>query len=231
MSVYIDNSIFDMYPDFYRGVIIVDSINIQKSNNRIRKLLKNIISERIDISTEKNKHIQAWDQAHQLFNSDPDYFYPSVKSLTLRIKSGQGLPFINTVVALMNYISLKYLLPCGGDDIDSIKDNLFLRLANGDEKFYPLGKNPILESPVKNEVIYVDEGNNVLCRKWNWRNGSVSKITDKSKKILLNIDCLPPLTRDEANNARDEFANLLKTYCNASIKVDFLCKEKSYIEF
>ncbi len=231
MSVFIDDNIFDMYPGFYRGIVIVDKAEIKDSDNRVRKLLKNMISERLDVSVEDSEHIRAWDDAHRLFGSDPQQFYPSIKSLALRIKAGQGLPFINTVVALMNYISLKYLLPCGGDDIDSTENNLFLRLANGDEKFYPLGQNPTLESPETNEVIYVDGGNNVLCRRWNWRNGNVSKITSESKKILLNIDCLPPLARYTANEARDEFADLLKTHCNASVKVDFLCKEKNCIEF
>jgi len=59
-------------------------------------------------------------------------------------------------VALFNYISIKYLIPCGGDDVDKIEGNLHLGFAKGDEWFVALGSEE-KENPRPGEVIYFDD--------------------------------------------------------------------------
>ena len=51
---------------------------------------------------------------------------PSVINLIKRCRAGKPLPFINPLVAIFNCISLKYLLPCGGDDRNVIEGDLRL---------------------------------------------------------------------------------------------------------
>nr|VFK20225.1 MAG: B3/B4 domain-containing protein (DNA/RNA-binding domain of Phe-tRNA-synthetase) [Candidatus Kentron sp. LFY] len=222
-KIIIHKSVLDNYPDFFRGIVIVKSCDIKNSNNRIRKLLKKTIDERFDFDIEGSVEIAAWDDAHRKFGSSPEEFYPSIKSLLLRIKQGQGLPFINTVVALMNYISLKYLLPCGGDDIAVISGNIHLMHAKGDERFVPLGEpNNTVHNPDRGEVIYASDDGLVMCRKWNWRNGNASKIDPSSKTLVMNIDCLPPIDRQVGISARDELADLLTTHCDAMVYTDYL---------
>ncbi len=221
-KIIIHDSIFEQYPDFMRGIVVIKDCDIAKSNNRVRKLLKNTIDGRVDLDIDSSPEVIAWNNAHLRFGSSPTDYYPSVKSLLTRIKQGQGLPFINTVVALMNHISLKYVLPCGGDDIAVTTGNLNLMHSQGCERFVPLGEPDKVTHPEKGEVIYADDEGLILCRKWNWRNGDVSKIEITSKQLVMNIDCLPPITKEIGILVRDEFAKLLETHVNAKVYTDYV---------
>jgi DNA/RNA-binding domain of Phe-tRNA-synthetase-like protein len=229
-KIVIKDGIFDLFPDFYRGIIAVRDIQNQKSNKRIRKLLKAEIDRQMGIDESSDQRILAWEEAHRKFNSNPDQYPPSIKSLLRNMRPNQALPFINSVVALFNYISLKYLVPCGGDDLDPIQGNLVLGISEGTERFIPLGGETV-DHPFPGEFIYYDDATkNVMCRRWNWRNGEFSKIEIASKKIVINIDCLPPTTSDIGNEARDELARLLEEHCDAEVVTSYLDADNREME-
>lgn len=229
-KIIIQDRIFELFPEFYRGVIIVRAIQNQKSNKRIRKLLRKAIAERMDVDLATDTRIQAWNEAHRKFGSSPEEYLPSIASLLQRMDPQHSLPFINSVVALFNYISIKYVLPCGGDDVQSIEGNLVLGTADGSEHFLPLGGKEE-QTPFPGEVIYYDDATkNVMCRRWNWRNGEHTKILPESQQIVINIDCLPPVTPEIGNQARDEMAELLGEHCNADLDVSALHEGNRVIE-
>ena len=131
-------------------------------------------------------------------------------------------------MALFNYISIKYRLPCGGDDVGRVEGDLVLGFSDGTEKFIALGSDKQV-SPDVGEVIYYDSATkNVMCRRWNWRNGDQTKIEPDTKKIVINIDCIQPTDPDTGNHARDELAALLETHCQATVHthaLDSQCRE------
>ena len=162
-KVIIDPEIFVQFPDFKRGIIVVKDIENALGNKRIKKPLNKEIEKRIKEDLIEHPFVKAWDEAHLKFGSNPNKFPPSIKSLLKRIKKGGGFPFINSVVALFNYISIKYLIPCGGDDVDRIEGNLHLGFAKGDECFIPLGGEDE-EHPQPGEVIYFDDKRKYIVR-------------------------------------------------------------------
>jgi DNA/RNA-binding domain of Phe-tRNA-synthetase-like protein len=227
-KILIEKEIFDISPDFYRGLVIVSDITNHPSYNRIRKILKKEIDQTAAENITGDPRLESWNDVHRKFGSSPENFLPSIVSLITRIKSNPALPFINSAVALFNYISLKYRLPCGGDDVDKTDGNLVLGLSHGDEKFVALGSDQEV-TPDAGEVIYYDSASkNVMCRRWNWRNGNHTKILPETKKIVINIDCLPPVSRETGIMARDELAELLKVHCQATVTTSALhsgCRE------
>jgi DNA/RNA-binding domain of Phe-tRNA-synthetase-like protein len=228
--IIITDEIFDLFPDFYRGIVLVKDISNQKSNKRIRKILKKEIDRQVDIDELKDPRILAWNEAHKRFASDPDTYLPSITYLLKSMRPNRALPFINSAVALFNYISVKYILPCGGDDVERVEGNLVLGVADGTEKFIPLG-GETEENPLPGEIIYYDDSTkNVMCRRWNWRNGDITKIEVDTKKIVINIDCLPPITPDKGNEARDELAELLKVHCGAEVETRYVNSDTREIE-
>jgi DNA/RNA-binding domain of Phe-tRNA-synthetase-like protein len=216
-KIIVQDAIFDTFPEFYRGLVIVKDITNHPSLKRIRKLLKKAIDEQAAIDLDKDPRLQSWHDAHLAFGSRPNRYPPSIKSLLKRIKTNPALPFINSVVALFNYISIKYCLPCGGDDVDTVSGDLILGYADGSETFLPLGGEKT-ELSLPGEVIYFDSSTkNVMCRRWNWRNGDSTKIETTTRRIVINIDCLPPVSRETARQARDELAQLLIEHCSATL--------------
>jgi len=221
-KIVIADELFDLFPDFYRGIVIVRDISNQKSDKRIRRMVKREIDRQVDIDEMKDPRILAWNEAHRRFGSDPDTYLPSIMYLLKSMRPNKALPFINSAVALFNYISLKYVTPCGGDDVERVQGNLVLGVSDGTERFIPLGETTE-EHPFPGEVIYYDDrSKNVMCRRWNWRNGEVTKITPDSKRIVINIDCLPPVSPDRGNVARDELAELLKLHCRAELETTYV---------
>jgi lysyl-tRNA synthetase class 2 len=229
-KISITDALFELFPDFYRGIVLVKDVTNQKSYKRIRKLLRGQIEAQAEIDTAADARLVAWDQAHRKFGSDPGRHPPAIRSLLERIQANQNLPFINSVVALFNYTSLKYVLPCGGDDVDRVDGNLVLGIADGNETFLPLGGSAE-DPPVPGEVIYFDDvTRNVMCRRWNWRNGETTKIEVESKKLVINVDGLPPTTPQRVDQARDELAELLREHCQADVETLALHVEQRQID-
>lgn len=220
MEVIISDQIFELAPDFYRGLVIVDGLTNHPDQAEAAELLEREIDRvaRSDDPTDDPRLI-AWNEAHKQFKSKPKKYPPSIVNLVGRIAKGARPPFINAVVGLFNYISLKYMLPCGGDDADAIRGDAVLGLAAGDETFLPLGGSKD-EHPKPGEAIYYDSATKtVMCRRWNWRNGDATKIEPTSRRLIINIDCLPPIDRETGRAARDEMAELLTKYCQATATV------------
>jgi len=229
-KIIIEKDLFSKYPDFKRGLIIIKGIQNSSFNERISKLLE----EQIEIVKGNNliehEFVKAWDEIHRGFGSNPNKFPPSIKSLLKRVEKGDKIPFINCVVALFNFISLKYLIPCGGDDIEKVEGNLRLGFASGEETFTPIGGKE-QDNPVPGEIIYYDDfTKKVMCRKWNWRNGDFSKIEEKSTKIVINVDGAGVVPESIVIQARDELANLLIEECCAKVSKSLLNKERNEIE-
>jgi DNA/RNA-binding domain of Phe-tRNA-synthetase-like protein len=228
-KIIVDGEIFEKFPDFKRGVILISDAENAAFNEGINRILQEEITKKRVQNLLESEFVKAWEEAHLKFGSNPNKFPPSIKSLLKRIEKGGKIPFINSIVALFNYVSLKYLIPCGGDDVDKIEGNLRLGFSNGNEVFIPLGATE-KESPEAGEVIYFDDKSlNVMCRKWNWRNGDFSKITESTKKLVINLDAIGPVLRELVEQARDELQGLLVGQCRAKAVVNFLDKDNREI--
>jgi DNA/RNA-binding domain of Phe-tRNA-synthetase-like protein len=227
-KIIIDKEIFEAWPDFKRGLIIVKKMENPSSLQVIAEILTEEAKKRSGEDNLNNPLITAWEQAYLKFNTNPNKFPPSIKSLIKRVQKGGQVPFINAAVALFNYISLKYLLPCGGDDTDTIAGNLRLGFAEGVENFTALGGTE-QENPAKGEVIYFDDQEfNIMCRRWNWRNGDFSKITENTRQAVINIDGIGEGVKF-VDAARNELAELMRKECRAELLTDSLAANKREI--
>lgn len=224
-KIIIDEQLFTQFPDFKRGLIVISSIENRPNNDYIQTLLDTVIKSKMGTNCVEHEYVTAWSDAHIKFGSNPNKYPPSIKSLLKRIQSSSEFPFINSVVALFNYISIKYLIPCGGDDTNKIEGNLHLGFSNGNEFFIPLGSNE-QERPLQGEVIYYDDKTlNVMCRRWNWRNGDFTKITEHTKQLVINIDGIGSVSQSLIESARNELATLLIQHCNAKVKTGLITKD------
>ncbi|MBI3255910.1 MAG: hypothetical protein HYZ63_02975, partial [Candidatus Andersenbacteria bacterium] len=142
-----------------------------KKKPEISELLRSTeqaLRQRSDIENVKeHPAIATWREAHRLFGNNPNRYAPSVEAVIKRVVKGGSLPNINPLVDIYNHICMKYIVPVGGEDLDTCKGNIELAVASGEEKFIGLGDENN-DSPTAGEVIYKDE-EGVLCRRFNWR--------------------------------------------------------------
>jgi DNA/RNA-binding domain of Phe-tRNA-synthetase-like protein len=174
-----------------------------------------------------------WSDAHRQFGSNPNKFPPAHCALLKRVqKPGAGIPFINKVVAGMNINSIRDATPVGGDDVIRANGSLELRYADGSETFTPLGSPDAREHPVPGEVIYlVPESNEVMCRRWNWRNGHKTRIAEDSRVIVMNIDGLGEDSEARSVDTRDRVAQMLEAHCQAEVTTTLLSSTQPSYKF
>ena len=72
---------------------------------------------------------------------DPTRYRPSSEALLRRVVKGKGLYFINSVVDVVNYFSLKTLLPMGVFDADSVKPPMEFRAGRRGETYQGVGRD------------------------------------------------------------------------------------------
>lgn len=103
-----------------------------------------------------------------------------------------------------NAVSLRHVIPVGGDDLDQLRGDLRLVRAAGDEPFE--GD----ESPRPGEVVWRDDLG-VTCRRWNWRQGTRTRLTPSTTSAFFVFDGLPPLQPEALDAAVDELIAHLRT--------------------
>lgn len=223
MKDIIEDEVFTMFPDFVRAVVVAKELRIGEYNHRIEALLKGTQTtvQKSGEQLKEHQRITSWDIAHRKFGSNPNRFPPSIRSLLERVLRGKSLPYINDAVATFNYVSLKFLVPSGGDNLDGIVGDVHLGPAKGHERFTPLGGRGV-EHPEVNEVIYYDDDSKVMCRRWNWRNGEETKITTGTSRMVINVDGLGGDAKPVVQEAAYEIAKLLNSECGGEVHCDLL---------
>ena len=112
------------------------------------------------------------------------------------------------------------MVPVGGDDIDKIDGDIMLRFATGSEPFIRLNSDEI-DHPKEGEVIYTDD-KEVLCRRWNWRECDKSKMTENTKNIILVVEGLAPVTKEDIEIIINDLAEMIGKYCGGEISTHLL---------
>jgi lysyl-tRNA synthetase class 2 len=219
MEVKIEKRIFHAFPLFRRGIVVATEVQNQGVSKELEGFLHEAVESagRQPIDVKADPRVVVWSEAHRRFGSNPNKFPPAHFSLIKRVqKPGTHLPFINKVVAIMNFNSISDVIPVGGDDLDQAGSCLELRYASGQETFVPLDSPEISEHPMPGEVIYVvADSERVMCRRWNWRNGYETRITEETRAMVMNIDGLGEESESRSAATRDRVAAMLEKYCGA----------------
>ncbi|MGD9241294.1 MAG: phenylalanine--tRNA ligase beta subunit-related protein [Desulfobacterales bacterium] len=225
-EIRIQAKIFEEYPTFRRGIVIARNMDNQGRSRELEALLHDTIAQAAQqpIDLKADPRATTWNDAHRQFGSNPNKFPPAHCALLKRVqKQGARIPFINKVVAIMNINSIQDATPVGGDDVMRAGGSLELRYADGSETFSPLGSPDIVEQPVPGEVVYVvPESKEVMCRRWNWRNGHKTRIAEDTRVIVMNIDGLGEDSQARSIDTRDRVAQMLEAYCQAEVTTTLL---------
>ena len=227
MELKIQKEIFEAFPDFMAGVVLIKGCDNQGVSSEITELLRMAEKSQRERFAgleffSQHPQILAWRSCYRKFGSDPHQYRCSAEAIIRRISKGDQLPNINKLVDLYNYISLKYLLPVGGEDTDKIAGDLFLGFANGDEQFVRLG-GAENEPPQKGEVVYKDD-EGVACRRWNWREADRTKLTEQTRNAIIVVEALSPASKSEVEGAIQELADLIKHFCGGEASFSIIAK-------
>lgn len=213
--------IFRTFPGVTFGVIVAKDIENEKVHAQVKDLTKetqDIVQKKInreELAT--HPHIVPWLEAYKKFGANPKKYMPSVQNLAERSLK-KGVPSINTLVDLYNAISLKYLLPAGGEDLDTIHGDIQLACAGAQESSGLLLGDKEVTRPEPGEVIYKD-AESFICRRWNWKEADRTKLTPATKNAFLILEALPPVDQATLEAALNELALLIERFCGGTVSV------------
>ncbi|MGW0736452.1 B3/B4 domain-containing protein [Streptomyces sp. NPDC002851] len=171
------------------------------------------LAERLDgRAPHEDPHMAAWRAAYTAFGAKPNRTRNSAEALAKRALSDAGLPRINVLVDVYNAISVAHLIPVGGEDLDLIKGGMRLIRATGTEDFVTVAAGEqVTEHPEPGEVVWCDD-EGVTCRRWNWRQGPRTRLTEATTSGIFLLESFAPMTVAELEQAGAELVELLEKF-------------------
>lgn len=156
LSISISKEIEEVCPEFH-----VAAINCKVKNSPFNKELWNEIDQFISQFVKNNKMgdikniktINATRTVYKKLGKEPNRYRPSGEALCRRLIKNQGLYQIDTLVDLINLVSLKTGYSIGGFDADKIIGDLELGVGKAGEPFEAIGRG---EMNIENMPVYRD---------------------------------------------------------------------------
>lgn len=230
----VDESIFNVFPDVVLGILIARNINNYGERAEIISALRQEEAKTVErfagVSINEHPQILPWREAYRKFGAKPKDYPSSVENLIKRVSKGYSLPHINLLVDIYNTISLRNIVPVGGEDLDKIEGDIQLAFASDHEAAIRLLGEPEDRAPKPGEVIYKDNVG-AICRRWNWKEADRTKFTEATKNAVIVIERLPPVLRLQIENLLQELSALIGEYCGGNISTTIIDKDHGEHEF
>lgn len=231
MEFRIDPKMFEAEPSLCAGVVIAEGIQNGSAQPYIAALLQEQVkkeAERLQAAAVKSlAALEPYHRAMKKLQINPNKYLCSTEALLTRIAKKGQLPDISPAVNLGNYISVKYKLPVGAHDIDSLQEDLVVRLA--DEEDCRLAENSLEKDLLAaGEPVYAS-GHSVRTRRWIWRQMDAGRLDEKAERIVFPIDGFLE-NQEELNSACEELSELLEKYFGCTARMGMLDAEHPAIK-
>ena len=225
----IAGEIFDAFPDVRVGVVAFQGVRNAGESAELADLLRGEEDEAARRLGEaggpiaEHAHVASWREAYRKFGAKPKDHPSSIENLLRRVLKGHRLPHINRLVDLYNAVSLRHLVPVGGEDLAAVQGDVELAFAGESEPAVRLlGEPPEMARPPKpGEVIYRDRAG-ALCRRWNWKEADRTKLTESTRDGFLVVETLPPVMRAELVAALTDLAEMVRGHCGGTVRTAIL---------
>ncbi|HBI6990429.1 TPA: B3/4 domain-containing protein [Clostridium perfringens] len=220
----IENDFWELFPNAKIGIITCNGIdNTIKDENQYKDMIsqgeKEALSHLPNEEFSSNEVIKVWRDAFKKFKTKKGA-RSSIEALLKRVSTGKGLGTINPLVDIYNSISLKYAMPCGGEDMDKFVGDIRLSKATGDESFITLGSDKS-EPPYEGEIVYKDD-EGAICRCWNWRESVRTLLTEDTKNAFLCIELVDEKREKDFENALKELSQLVEENLGGKSEISIL---------
>lgn len=210
VKISISNEILDICPQFDFRAIECEVLNSSPNPelwDEIEEFTKEFASNNKLSDINKRHTILATRQAYKALGKDPNRYRPSAEAMCRRIVKGMSLYKIDTLVDLINLVSLKSGYSIGGFDADKIDGNMMLGVGKADEPFEAIGRGNL---NIEGLPVYRDNIGGIGTPS---SDEERTKITGSTTRLLIIIN---GYSGTEGLQETKEFAiELLKKYANA----------------
>ncbi|MFB0560750.1 MAG: B3/4 domain-containing protein [Candidatus Lokiarchaeia archaeon] len=210
----IDQEIREKFPDLNAKTTIVDGIRIMREKSELEEFKQVVFAEikgKYDLESLKNdEKMRKYRDFFWSIDIDPTKIRPASEALIRRILQEKPIPKINTAVGSYNLASIRSGVPLAAFDMDTINGKLHMRFSKEGELFLGIG----MEKPksLKGGEIVVSD-NNKLVAIYPYRDSDDTKITLKTKKIILMSCGVPGISDSELDKALEYAVEYIQKFC------------------
>ena len=157
MNISVSEQIYQACPRLRLGIIFCDVVNTPSDEALWEEIAAEEESLRLSMRMEEiARRIPIYEtrQAYKKLGKDPNRYRPSAEALCRRILKGYPLYKIDTLVDLINLVSIRTGYSIGGFDAGKIKGDLILGVGKADELFTGIGRGPL---NIEGLPVYRDE--------------------------------------------------------------------------
>ena len=209
------------YPNIIGGVILAEGVTngpppdglLQAYLNEQQAVLERIGSTPLSEVDSLN----AWRRAFRAFGANPTKYRSASEALLRRLTKKGDIPSIIGLVDLANMVSIRYALPVAAFNTKAIKGPVTVHFSNGSEWFTPLGRGEP-EHPVQGEVVFSDENQLVVARRWCWRQSAGSAAGPETTRVIITVEAQHANGRRGVEEALNDLTGLLTEYFGGSLQ-------------
>lgn len=170
------------------------------------------VIERIgDTPLSELDNLSAWRSVFRDFGVNPTRYRSAVEALLRRLTKKGDIPSINAVVDICNMISIRNQLPVAAFDTRSLTEPITVKFATGRERFKPLFSEEF-EHPDAGEVIFADEDDLVVARRWCWRQSDESATRLETTEAIFTIESQHEGGESDVQDALRDLVGLLDEF-------------------
>jgi lysyl-tRNA synthetase, class I len=208
------------FPEMRLGVAVIEGVEVKSGrpddlNRQIGEALQAVREADLEAALQSGP-IAAYRQIFQEFGVNPNAMMPSPENILRMAVYENRLPNVNNLVDSTNLIVLERGISVAVYDLDKLAAPLTLRFAAADEPHLPLGgQRP--EKTRAGELVYAD-AEEVICRALNHRDSDKTKVTNKTRNILLIVDGAPGITAEQVLSALQAHIGGITRYAGGQLK-------------
>jgi len=143
MEITITNKIREACPKLVLGIVRCEVINSETSIELRKEMDEEILRFSASYLLEdinKRPEIEATRRIYKTLGKDPNRYRPSAEALCRRIIRGIPIYKVNTLVDIINLVSIRSGFSIGGFDIAKINGNIVLGVGTKEDEFEAIGR-------------------------------------------------------------------------------------------
>jgi DNA/RNA-binding domain of Phe-tRNA-synthetase-like protein len=215
----IDDEVRRKYPSINIGIAVIKNVRIEKSNPELRESINEFINSRSALTNEEigsYPEIISYRKVYKEMGVDWHSKRPSPEALLRRISKGKSLYQINTCVDAYNLVVMRNRVSSGAFDLDKISFPTVLRFPKEGEKILLLGDEVPTKYDIRELAYFDNEGGYNIDL--NYRDAQRTAVSTDTKNILINIDGIYEITREQVKKTLQETIEEIIKYCGGTLE-------------
>ena len=220
MNLKIDAQLKTRFSDLTVLTCNVKDVKVEKQNVELEKFKDEItenVREKYELDSVKNlPTFRAYRDFFWRVGIDPTKNRPAAEALIRRILGGRTIPRINTLVDAYNLASVKTEIALAAFDANKLKGDLLMRFAEKGEKFLGIGMEKLML--LQGGEIVVSDSEKLVAI-YPYRDADSTKITEKTKNVILLVCGVPTIGEETLQNAAQVALEYITRFCGGEGKI------------